>query len=702
MYLCNITIHGSGTATGAGSYPENSQVTLVATPDSGYVFRGWYKVEQNTYASTDTFTGSDNYSTISYTLLSEESTYSFIIEEDITIDALFEVPVLNSYTITVSASPYTGGTATISGTTDSQGKFIEGTEVTIRATALGDYQFNYWAASSGESGGIFTEEAEYTFIASQDLELIATFSKIVHYYTLKVKSNQPTYGRVSVTGAILVNAQDEEGYAVYTMTEDNQVQLYAVANTGYSFVEWSNGVTSASYVFIAARDVTMSATFDVTPLIPVEATIVSLDSTSTELDSVLSGTILLENPSEYNYVFYWDSLYTSESTIWIPSLLTDTTFELPIDDVFENLLISNTRGTFYLKVTAVSTTQSLFQQGIQFTIDVPNTYHPTITLENITVGKDFNDKVIAGYSTFRTAYTTGKTPANNSATITNVSAYANIGYCNIFYPNTIIGNFASSKTDYEFVITATARDTRNRTGTSTTNTVSVLGYSTPVITVSGIERCNEEGEVSDNPEDNVYCKLTYTIDFTQIEGNRINIRDLTFAVGDQSYTALTILEDNVYTSILGGDLDPAQNYIINVGVVDSIMKELDIPRVITSEVLSGKLALSLLDNLRGGVGMAVGVEATLENVIDLALDTYFRNNVKLQANTHIEGDNREASIDSYDLVHNSVRVYEDDNTETGTYGNIIRCMTGEEYTRLRDNEETDKHTLYFLSTPTED
>ena len=97
--------------------------------------------------------------------------------------------------------------------------------------------------------------------------------------------------------------------------------------------------------------------------------------------------------------------------------------------------------------------------------------------------------------------------------------------------------------------------------------------------------------------------------------------------------------------------------------------------------------------------MAVGVEATLEDIIDLALNTYFRNNVKLFANTHVEGENRTASMDSYDLVHNAVRVFEDDHKENGTYGNVLRAMTGEEYSRLRENEETDRHTFYFLSSP---
>ena len=39
-YLVNITVNGSGTVTGAGTYPENSEVTLTATPSFGYVFSG--------------------------------------------------------------------------------------------------------------------------------------------------------------------------------------------------------------------------------------------------------------------------------------------------------------------------------------------------------------------------------------------------------------------------------------------------------------------------------------------------------------------------------------------------------------------------------------------------------------------------------------------------------------------------------------
>lgn len=700
-YLVNITVNGSGTVTGAGTYPENSEVTLTATPSFGYVFSGWYKIGYDGYVSSDLYSSTNTYATTTYNLLSNESSYTFNITEDMNIEALFISQSPNSYSISITTIPAVGGTFTIDGTTDSEGKYIEGTSVTLTATANSGYEFISWDDNTSTSGGILSYDNPYTFVIDKDMDISLSFNKIITKYTLRVKSNQPDYGRVSVNGATLETEEDAQGYAVYSMVAEGQVQLFGIANTGYNFVRWSNGNVSSSYVFIAVSDVTISATFEVTPLVPTPATILSFDSNEVYLDEILTGNLLLED-NNYNYTFYWGNMYSSQENVWIPSSLTTEEVKLEVGDVFENLLIYSTQDTFYLRVTAINQTESLYQQNIPFIVKVPDNYRPLITLQDISIHNAFNGSAIAGYSTFSTTFTTQEVPSNNSATVVSVSASANIGYCNIYFPSTIIGSFAPSSEDYGFVITGVARDTRKVQNTSTTNTITVLGYTLPTISLIDTVRCMEDGTISDNPDDNVYCMLKYTLTCTPIPTNRIAIRDLTYSVGDVSYRGYTEVDsEGIYTTILGGDLNPGENYIINLGVVDSVMKALDIERVIFSENLTGKLALSLLDNLQGKVGMAVGIEATLEDKVDLALDTYFRNNVKLQANTHVEGENKEASIESYDLIHNAVRVYEGDNTPTGTYGNILRAMTGQEYAQLRANEETDPHTFYYLSSPLE-
>ena len=85
---------------------------------------------------------------------------------------------------------------------------------------------------------------------------------------------------------------------------------------------------------------------------------------------------------------------------------------------------------------------------------------------------------------------------------------------------------------------------------------------------------------------------------SNITGNSFDPDDLIIKVGDVTYLSETTRDSSgSYETIFGGDLDPSQNYSVNIGVLDSVMKELNIEPVVFTETVSGKLPLSLLDNL---------------------------------------------------------------------------------------------------------
>ena len=64
-----VTAEENGTVTGGGKYLKNSDVTVVATPDSGYKFRGWY---------------------IGETSVSTSTTYTFKADNDVALKAKFD------------------------------------------------------------------------------------------------------------------------------------------------------------------------------------------------------------------------------------------------------------------------------------------------------------------------------------------------------------------------------------------------------------------------------------------------------------------------------------------------------------------------------------------------------------------------------------------------------------------------------------
>ncbi|MGD9900970.1 MAG: InlB B-repeat-containing protein [Spirochaetales bacterium] len=137
---------GSGTVTGEGDYEVGETVALTATPESGYLFTSW---------------------SLNGTVVSTESSYSFVAQASGEYVATFTQTTVLTYTVTLNRS--VGGVVTGAGT------FDEDSSVTIIATANSGYHFVGWH-SGGSSGSIVSTSSTYTFILIQNIILYAEFS----------------------------------------------------------------------------------------------------------------------------------------------------------------------------------------------------------------------------------------------------------------------------------------------------------------------------------------------------------------------------------------------------------------------------------------------------------------------------------------------------------------------------------------------
>jgi hypothetical protein len=130
-----------GTVTGGGTYLEGSNVTAIATANTGYVFTNWTKEG---------------------TVVSTLATHSFPATENVALTANFE---LKTYTVSVSANPTSGGTVFGNGT------YTHGENATVFAAPATGYIFVNWT-QGGET--VSTNEI-YVFPAIQDAILTANF-----------------------------------------------------------------------------------------------------------------------------------------------------------------------------------------------------------------------------------------------------------------------------------------------------------------------------------------------------------------------------------------------------------------------------------------------------------------------------------------------------------------------------------------------
>ena len=214
----NVTVSADptngGVVGGAGTYSYGAMVTVTATPAGGYTFVNWTKngVQVSTMPN-----------------------YSFTVTESVNLVAHF---TLNGYIVTVSADPAEGGIV------EGSGGYEYGETVTVNATANTGYTFVNWT----KNGVQVSTEAEYSFVVTESVNLVAHFT--VNSYTVTVSVDPADAGFVEGAG---------------TFNYGTLVTLTATANTGYTFVNWTNnGVqvsTDAQYSFTLTESVDLVAHF---------------------------------------------------------------------------------------------------------------------------------------------------------------------------------------------------------------------------------------------------------------------------------------------------------------------------------------------------------------------------------------------------------------------------------------------------------
>ena|GEM_PF-2790507 len=214
QWTITTTTTGGGTATGGGTFNQNATVTLVATPQSGWNFDGWF--EGNTRVSTN-------------------ATWQFAATSNRTLEARF-IQGPQQWTITPFAAVNAGGTVA------GGGQINHNTSVTLVATPQTNWQFVGWY----ENDVRVSTEATLTFVATSNRTLEARFSQI--QWTITVTT---TTGGNATGGGVF--------------NQGAQVTLIAAPLDGWSFVGWFEGDVQQSsnptMTFAATANRTLQARF---------------------------------------------------------------------------------------------------------------------------------------------------------------------------------------------------------------------------------------------------------------------------------------------------------------------------------------------------------------------------------------------------------------------------------------------------------
>ena len=255
-----ISPEGTGTVNGGGTYKENSVVNLTAYPKSGYVFQSW-----------------DDETT--------DNPRSITVTGDKTYTAIFKVKEPERYTISTGVTPAGSGTVT------GGGIYTENTQATLEATPSIGYLFKNW------DDGILDNPRTITITKDEIYTAVFELKK----FKITTSVNPDNSGTVT-------------GGGVYNYNQ--RIDLIAVANEGYVFSTWNDGVTTPQRSITVTEDITYIAHFEekapdkftITTLTnPVGAGIVTGGGIYTKGTSV----VLTATPNS-NYLFSnWDDGNTS-------------------------------------------------------------------------------------------------------------------------------------------------------------------------------------------------------------------------------------------------------------------------------------------------------------------------------------------------------------------------------------------------------
>lgn len=193
-----------GTTTGDGTYTNGQQCVVTAWLSTGYNFTNW---------------------TEGGNVVSTSAEYLFTVNANRTLTANFS---LQQFTVTTVSNPASGGE------TSGGGTFNYGSTINVNATANANWFFTSWS----ENGNTISSNPDYSFPLTSNRNLIANFTQQTNQYTVTATAN-PINGGYTTGGG--------------TYNGGTQVIVNAVANSGWTFVNWtefgSQISTNPSYVF---------------------------------------------------------------------------------------------------------------------------------------------------------------------------------------------------------------------------------------------------------------------------------------------------------------------------------------------------------------------------------------------------------------------------------------------------------------------
>lgn len=266
-----------GSVSGGGNYETGAQVSLKASPNTGFVFVNWTRNDQEVSTERNfTYTKEDGDETLTAHFAYQPGNPNEPDEPDIK-------PVQKKYKLTVVSEE--GGT-NVSGS----GEYVSGTQVTLSVSISTGFSFQGWY---NEADSLLSTSTRFSYTTQEKDETIT--ARIKYTPNNPSEPEEPNLPSKPNPHKITVVAVPSDGGSVSvgseTVVEGEQTRVRATANTGFEFRGWYVAdmlfQTAADFYYtMGNKDISMEARFVYNPSSPSEPEETSKKSYTLYLTSV--------------------------------------------------------------------------------------------------------------------------------------------------------------------------------------------------------------------------------------------------------------------------------------------------------------------------------------------------------------------------------------------------------------------------------
>ena len=437
-----------------------------------------------------------------------------------------------------------------------------------------------------------TTPIKYTFSIERPSKIDSNASKS---YSINI-------GDEVISGSVLVGGSGSKTIKSGTVTVEHNQDGTKVLNISFSIniaITWSD-----VYNGIISSNGTMSLT-----------TIPRATEPTVKDSATLNDTIAISTPrksTSFKHKLY--AIINGNKTAIAEDVETSYNWKIPLN--LANYITENDKAICYISCETYNGDTLIGTKNVSMTLNVPSNIIPTINSVDVTEGTEI---ALSGYVEGKSKL---KVVINASGSYGSTIKLATSKLNGVFYKGT---SFITEVLDFNTTknLDVTVTDSRGRTNTVSVS-VQPMTYSTPKIIQFDVNRCLQDGTLSDT---GTYLKIDYSYEISSLNNQNTKQVEFYYETSSSFATFKTLTSDYVASGSFITDITFSMDisYLLRMKVIDKFTDVKTFVNIDTDNVT--------FDIHSSGQGLALGKVSEDQNLLDVNWNAKFRKPVEFYRDT---------------------------------------------------------------------